>query len=82
MSELAGAAAEPRDAEFTVAQDTEFDEVESVIDDEHRPLDDDLADEVPGIDAERRADLGDERDPRAGTGGSDAAASAAAASAT
>ncbi|WP_157428199.1 hypothetical protein [Agromyces salentinus] len=76
MSELAGAAAEPRDDEFTVAQDTEFDEDEPPNDDEHRPLDDDLADEVPGIDAERRVDIGDERDP-AGSGGSDAAATSA-----
>ncbi|GAA1514717.1 hypothetical protein GCM10009761_15830 [Agromyces terreus] len=75
MDELAGAAAEPRDDEFTVAQDTEFDEVEHAIDDEHRALDDDLDEEIVGIDAERRVDVGDvgERDP----GGSDPAAPAA-----
>ncbi|RZS67717.1 hypothetical protein EV187_0138 [Agromyces ramosus] len=62
MDDLAGAdAISPDDDEFTVAQDTEFDEDEPASDDDHRPLDDSLADEVAGIDAERRVDLADER---------------------
>jgi len=62
MDDLAGAGAiSPDDDEFTVAQDTEFDEDELASDDDHRPLDDSLADEVAGIDAERRVDLADER---------------------
>ena len=62
MDDLAGAGAiTPDDDEFTVSQDTEFDEDELAADDDHRPLDDDLADDVDGIDAERRVDLGDER---------------------
>ena len=61
MDDLAGAGAIMPDDEFTVSQDTEFDEDELAADDDHRPLDDDLADDVDGIDAERRVDLGDER---------------------
>lgn len=62
MDDLAGAGAiMPDDDEFTVSQDTEFDEDELAADDDHRPLDDDLTDEVDGIDAERHVDLGDER---------------------
>lgn len=62
MDDLAGAdAISPDDDEFTVAQDTEFDEDEPASDEDHRPLDDSLADEVAGIDAERRVDLADER---------------------
>lgn len=62
MDALAGSGAvSPDDDEFTVAQDTEFDEEEFVEDDDHRPLDDSLDDEVPGVDAERRVDLRDER---------------------
>jgi hypothetical protein len=63
MDDLAGAGAisPDDDDEFTVAQDTEFDEDELASDDDHRPLDDSLADEVAGIDAERRVDLADER---------------------
>lgn len=62
MDALAGpGAVSPDDDEFTVAQDTEFDEEEFVEDDDHRPLDDSLEDEVPGVDAERRVDLRDER---------------------
>ena len=62
MDDLAGAGAiMPDDDEFTVSQDTEFDEDELAADDDQRPLDDDLADDVDGIDAERRVDLGDER---------------------
>ena len=62
MDALAGSGAvSPDDDEFTVAQDTEFDEEEFVEDDDHRPLDDSLEDEVPGVDAERRVDLRDER---------------------
>ncbi|WP_350347073.1 hypothetical protein ABIQ69_10525 [Agromyces sp. G08B096] len=58
----AGAGVSPDDDDdFTVAQDTEFDEVEPAPTDDERPVDDALADEVPGIDAERRVDLGDER---------------------
>ena len=52
--------------DFTVAQDTEFDESDEVRDDDHRPLDDSLDDEVPGIDAERRVDLREERVADAG----------------
>lgn len=61
MDALAGSGAASPDDEFTVAQDTEFDEDEFVEDDDHRPLDDSLEDEVPGIDEERRVDLRDER---------------------
>jgi hypothetical protein len=62
MDALAGSGAvSPDDDEFTVAQDTEFDEEEFVEDDDHRPLDDSLEDEVPGVDEERRVDLRDER---------------------
>ena len=62
MDDLAGAGAiSPDDDEFTVSQDTEFDEDEFVADDDHRPLDDSLDDEVPGIDEERHVDLRDER---------------------
>ena len=61
MDDLAGAdAISPDDDEFTVAQDTEFVEEEVAADDDHRPLDDSLGDEVPGVDAERRVDLRDE----------------------
>jgi hypothetical protein len=63
MDDLAGADAisPDDDDEFTVAQDTEFDEDELASDEDHRPVDDSLADEVDGIDAERRVDLADER---------------------
>lgn len=62
MDALPGSGAvSPDDDEFTVAQDTEFDEEEFVEDDDHRPLDDSLEDEVPGVDEERRVDLRDER---------------------
>ena len=62
MDALAGSgAASPDDDEFTVAQDTEFVEDELAADDDHRPLDDDLTDDVDGIDAERHVDLRDER---------------------
>ncbi|MRG61415.1 hypothetical protein GE115_16280 [Agromyces sp. CFH 90414] len=64
----AGAGVSPDDHDFTVAQDTEFDEVEPAPNDDERPLDDDLDDEVDGLDAERRVDLGD--DP--GTAAADA----------
>jgi hypothetical protein len=60
MDDLAGAGATPDD-EFTVAQDSEFDEDELVTDDDERTLDDSLDDEVPGIDAERRVALPDDR---------------------
>ena len=61
MDALAGPGAVSPDDDFVVAQDTEFDEDELASDDDHRPLDDRLADEVAGIDAERRVDLADER---------------------
>ncbi|WP_394551527.1 hypothetical protein ACDF64_11850 [Agromyces sp. MMS24-JH15] len=51
-----------RTGDFTVSQDTEFEEVEEVESDDDRPLDDDLVDDPPGIDSERRVDLGEERD--------------------
>ncbi|HET6673212.1 MAG TPA: hypothetical protein VFG92_07530 [Agromyces sp.] len=62
MDDLAGAGVTPDD-EFTVAQDSEFDEDEFAIDDDERTLDDSLDDEVPGIDAERRVELPDDRAP-------------------
>ena len=61
MDDLAGAGVTPEDDEFTVAQDTEFDEGELAFDDDDRAVDDSLGDEVPGIDAERRVELADER---------------------
>ena len=61
MDDLAGADVTPEDDEFTVAQDTEFDEREPATDDDDRPLDDALDDELPGVDEERRVDLRDER---------------------
>ena len=61
MDDLAGAGVTPDDDEFTVAQDTEFDEDELAQGDEERTIDDSLDDEVPGIDAERRVDLPDDR---------------------
>lgn len=48
------------DDDFTVSQDTEFDEPGDVADDDERSIDDSLDDEVPGVDAERRVDLADE----------------------
>jgi len=56
-----GISAEDED-DFTVAQDTEFDEpVEvAVAVDDDRPIDDGALDDVPGIDAERRVDLAEE----------------------
>ena len=61
MDDLAGAGVTPDDDDFTVAQDTEFDEDELAQGDEERTIDDSLDDEVPGIDAERRVDLPDDR---------------------
>lgn len=61
MDDLAGAGVTPDDDEFTVAQDTEFDEDELAQDDDERTIDDSLGDEMPGIDAERRVDLPDDR---------------------
>ncbi|QEO13374.1 hypothetical protein FLP10_02300 [Agromyces intestinalis] len=49
------------DDDFTVAQDTEFDEADAAENDDERPLDDALVDDVPGIDAERRVDLRDDQ---------------------
>jgi hypothetical protein len=61
MDGLAGAADSPDD-DFTVSQDTEFDELDDdAADDDERPIDDSLDDEVPGVDAERRVDLAEER---------------------
>ncbi|KQZ07437.1 hypothetical protein ESP57_16230 [Agromyces fucosus] len=48
------------DEDFTVSQDTEFDEPGDVADDDERSIDDSLDDEVPGVDAERRVDLADD----------------------
>ncbi|MFD4420446.1 hypothetical protein ACFWN7_02945 [Agromyces sp. NPDC058484] len=61
MDDLAGAGLVPDDDEFTVAQDSEFDEDELASGDDDRTLDDSLDDEVPGIDEERRVDLPDDR---------------------
>ena len=61
MDDLAGAGVSPDDDEFTVAQDTEFDEDELAFDDDDRAADDSLGDEAPGIDEERRVELPDER---------------------
>lgn len=55
------------DDDFTVAQDTEFDEAEPVEVDEERPVDDGKADEVTGLDAERRVDLTEEPGSSAGS---------------
>jgi hypothetical protein len=65
MDDIAGAGAEiaPEDDDFTVAQETEFDEPDEARDDDERALDDSLDDEPPGIDAERRVDLADEDIP-------------------
>ena len=65
MDDIAGAGAEiaPEDDDFTVAQETEFDEPDEARDDDERVLDDSLDDEPPGIDAERRVDLADEDIP-------------------
>lgn len=59
MDDRAGAG-DDADHDFTVAQDTEFDEPDEPHDDAERDLDDALVDEPPGIDAERRVDLADE----------------------
>ena len=48
------------DDDFTVSQDTEFDEPGDLAADDERSIDDSLDDEVPGVDAERRVDLADE----------------------
>ncbi|MFC9561289.1 hypothetical protein [Agromyces sp. NPDC056965] len=53
------------DDDFTVSQDTEFDEPDDVADDDERSIDDSLDDELPGVDAERRVDLADDRGPAA-----------------
>lgn len=60
MDDLAGAGVTPDDDEFTVAQDTEFEEDDLAFDDDERTIDDSLKDEVPGIDEERRVSLPDE----------------------
>lgn len=53
------------DDDFTVSQDTEFDEPDDIADDDERSIDDSLDDELPGVDAERRVDLADDRGPAA-----------------
>jgi len=65
MDDIAGAGEDiaPEDDDFTVAQETEFDEPDEAHDDDERVLDDSLDDEPPGIDAERRVDLADEDIP-------------------
>ena len=66
MDGLAGAGdSVSPDDDFTVSQDTEFDELEDAADDDERAIDDSLDDEVPGVDAERRVDLADEREAAA-----------------
>lgn len=60
MDDLAGAGVTPDDDEFTVAQDTEFEEDDLAFDDDERTIDDGLKDEVAGIDEERRVSLPDE----------------------
>lgn len=60
MDDLAGAGVTPDDDEFTVAQDTEFEEDDLAFDDDERTIDDSLKDEVRGIDEERRVPLPDE----------------------
>lgn len=62
MDDIAGAGADivPEDDDFTVAQDTEFEEDDLAFDDDERTIDDSLKDEVPGIDEERRVPLPDE----------------------
>ncbi|SIO17375.1 hypothetical protein [Agromyces cerinus] len=61
MDGLAGAGDDlSPDDEFTVSQDMEFEELDDAADDDERAIDDSLDDEVPGVDAERRVDLGDE----------------------
>lgn len=55
----AGGDVAPED-DFTVAQDTEFDEAEPPAVDEERDLDDSLVEDAPGIDAERRVDVSGE----------------------
>ena len=63
MDERTGVGAEttPEDDDFTVSQDTEFDEPDEARDDDERPVDDSLVDDPPGVDAERRVDLLDDR---------------------
>ena len=63
MDDLAGAGGEftPEDDGFTVSQDTEFEEPADDGADEERGVDDGLADDRVGIDAERRVDLRDDR---------------------
>ena len=56
-----GAATTPEDDDFTVSQDTEFDEPDEARDDDERPVDDSLVDDPPGGDAEWRVDLLDYR---------------------
>jgi len=60
MDDLARADVSPEDDEFTVAQDTEFAEDDLVLGDDDRPIDDGAAEELPGIDEERRVVLPDD----------------------
>lgn len=59
MDDLAWADVSPDDDEFTVSQDTEFDEDELARDDDDRPIDDGAVEELPGLDEERRVPLTD-----------------------
>ncbi|WP_127793069.1 hypothetical protein [Agromyces sp. LHK192] len=69
MDGLAGAGAGvPPEHDFTVAQDTEFDEPDPASTDDERALDDSLDDEVDGIDAERHVDLADDPGGTGSTG--------------
>ena len=60
MDDLAWADVSPDDDEFTVSQDTEFDEDDLARGDDDRPVDDGTAEELPGVDEERRVALPDE----------------------
>ncbi len=60
MDDFARADVSPDDDEFTVAQDTEFDEDDLVLGDDDRPIDDGAIEELPGIDEERRVPLPDD----------------------
>ncbi len=59
MDDLAWADVSPDDDEFTVSQDTEFDEDDLARDDDDRPIDDGAVEELPGLDEERRVPLPD-----------------------
>lgn len=53
----------PDDPDFTVAQEGEFSAPSDEVSlDEDRPIDDGAKDDIEGVDAERRVDLGDDRE--------------------